>query len=79
MADIDDIVVATETVEDHMARLREVLECWREAGFKARAAKCDFIKSEIKYLGRIVSAEGVKPNPKAVAKQRDWEIPRNKT
>ena len=79
MAYFDDIVIATETVEDHMARLREVFECLREAGFKMRVAKCDFMKSEIKYLGRVVSAEGVKPDPKAVAKLRDWEIPRNKT
>ena len=62
-----------------MARLREVFECLSEAGFKMRVAKCDFLKSEIKYLGRVVSAEGVKPDPKAVAKLRDWEIPRNKT
>ena len=79
MAYIDDIVIATETVEDHMARLREVFECLREAGFKMRVAKCDFMKSEIKYLGRVVSAEGVKLYPKAVAKLRDWDIPRNKT
>ena len=79
MAYIDDIVIATETVEDHMARLREVFECLREAGFKMRVAKCDFMKSEIKYLGRVVSAEGVRPDQKAVAKLRDWEIPRNKT
>ena len=79
MAYIDDIVIATETVEVHMARLREVFECLQEAGFKMRVAKCAFMKSEIKYLGRVVSAEGVKPDPKAVAKLRDWEIPRNKT
>ena len=79
MAYIDDIVIATETVEDHMARLREVFECLREAGFKMRVAKCDFMKPEIKYLGRVVSAEGVKPDPKAVAKLRDWDIPRKKT
>ena len=79
MAYIDDIVIATETVEDHMARLREVFECLCEAGFKMRVAKCDFMKSEIKYLGRVVSAEGVKPDPKAVAKLRDWGIRRNKT
>ena len=79
MAYIDDIVIATETVEDHMVRLREVFECLREAGFKMRVAKCDFMKSEIKYLGRVVSAEGIKPDPKAVVKLRDWEVPRNKT
>ena len=79
MAYIDDIVIATETVEDHMVRLREVFECLREAGFKMRVAKCDFMKSEINYLGRVVSAEGIKPDPKAVAKLRDWEVLRNKT
>ena len=62
-----------------MVRLREIFECLRKAGFKMRVAKSDFMKSEIKYLGRVVSAEGVKPDPKAVAQLRDWEIPRNKT
>ena len=57
MAYIDDIVIATETVEDHMARLREVFDCLREAGFKMRVAKCDFMKSEIKYLGHVVSRQ----------------------
>ena len=79
MAYIDDIVLATETAEDHMVRLREVFENLREAGFKMKVAKCDFMKSEIKYLGRVVSAEGIKPVPKTVAKLRDWDIPRNKT
>ena len=71
MAYIDDLVIATETVEDHMTRLREVFDCLREAGSKMRVAKCDFMKSEIKYLGRVVI--------KAFAKLRDWEVPRNKT
>ena len=68
MAYIDDIFIATETVEDHMERLREVFPCLREAGLKMRVSKSDFIKSEMKYLGRIVSANGIKPDPKAVSK-----------
>ena len=79
MAYIDDIVIATGTIEDHMDRLREVFLCLREAGFKMRVSKCDFMKSEIKYLGRVVSAVGIKPDPKAVTKLRDWDIPRTKT
>ena len=79
MAYIDDIVTATETIDDHLVRLREVFEYLREAGFKMRVAKCDFMKSEIKYRERVASAEGIKPDPKAVSKLRDWEVPRNKT
>ena len=67
MAYIDDIVIATETVDDHMVRLREVFECLREAGFKMRVAKCDLMKSEVKYLRRVVSAEGIKQDPEAVS------------
>ena len=78
MAYIDDIVIATETIEDHIKRIKEVFECLREAGFKMRAEKCDFMRTETKYLGRIVSADGIKPDPDAVAKIREWLPPRNK-
>ena len=66
---IDDIVLATETIEDHMEKFKEIFECLREAGFKMRVSKCDFMKSKIKHLGRVVSAEGIKPDPKT------WGLP----
>ena len=72
MAYIDDIVIATETIEDHIVRIKEVFECLREAGFKMRAEKCDFMRPETKYLGQVVSAEGIKPDPEAVAKIQEW-------
>ena len=77
MAYIDDIVIATETIEEHLVRIKEVFECLREAGFKMRAENCDFIRTETKYLGRVVSAEGIKPDPAAVSKIHDWMPPRN--
>ena len=46
MAYIDDIVIATETIEDHIVRIKEVFECLREASFKVRAKKCDFMRTE---------------------------------
>ena len=78
MAYIDDIVIATETIEDHIARIKEVFECLREAGFKMRAEKCDFMRTETKYLGRVVSSEGIKPDPEAVIKIQEWMPPRSR-
>ena len=78
MSYIDDIVIATETEEDHMVRLRKVFEDWREAGFKLRVDECGVVKSKIKYLGPVGSAEGIKPDPNAVSKLRDWEVPGTK-
>ena len=78
MAYIDDIVIATETIEDHLERIREVFECLREAGFKMRAEKCNFMRTETKYLGRVVSSEGIKPDPAAVSEIQKWMPPRNR-
>ena len=63
MAYIDGIVIATETIEDHLESIREVFECLREAGFKMRAEKCNFMRTETKYLGRVVSSEGINARP----------------
>ena len=43
-----------------------------------RAEKCDFMRTETKYLGRMVSAGGIKPDPEAVVKIREWMPPWNK-
>ena len=41
-----------------------------------RAAKCSFMLAETKYLGRVVSAEGIKPDPDAIEKVKQWIAPR---
>ena len=62
----------------HRRRSHGPIERFREAGFKMRVAKCDFMTSDIKYLNCVVSAEGVKPDHKSVEKLRDWDLPSNK-
>ena len=79
MAYIVDVVFATETIEDHMERLREVFQCLRQAGFKMRVSEYCFLKPEFKDLGHIVSAEGIKQYPKAVSELRDGDNPRTRT
>ena len=77
IAYIDDIVIATETIEDHITRIKVVIECLTEAGFKMRAKEGDFMRTETKYLGRVVSAGGIKPDPEAVVKIQEWMPPKN--
>ncbi len=52
---IDDILVATTTIEQHLERLEEVLRCIRLAGLKLKASKCQFFEKEIIFLGRRTS------------------------
>ncbi|GFV02714.1 retrovirus-related Pol polyprotein from transposon 297 [Trichonephila clavipes] len=58
---LDDIIVFSETFEDHLIRLRLVLKCLQEAGLKLNSKKCLFAAQEVKILGHLVSSNGVRP------------------
>ncbi|GFV34755.1 retrovirus-related Pol polyprotein from transposon 17.6 [Trichonephila clavipes] len=57
---LDDIIVFSETFEDHLIRLRLVLKCLQEAGLKLNSKKCLFAAQEVKILGHLVSSNGVR-------------------
>ena len=77
MCYVDDVVIATLTLEDHIDRLDEVFGCMKRAGLKCKPSKCEIFRDSIKYLGRMVDRHGVRPDPEAVEaktmeRQRDW-------
>lgn len=57
---LDNIIVFSRTFDDHIEDVRRVVQCLRNNGIKLKPRKCDFFKSEVRHLGRIVSAEGSK-------------------
>ncbi len=63
---VDDIVIATETIEEHTTALRNVLQRLRQAGLKLNEGKCSFFASEIKFMGHIWDAEGVRSCPEKI-------------
>lgn len=52
-----------------------VLRRFQAAGLKLRPSKCQFLRQEVKYLGHIVSAEGVRPDPEKEEAVRDFPRP----
>jgi hypothetical protein len=74
---LDDILVYSKTEADHQRHLRLVLKKLREEKFYACLQKCEFAKPEIKFLGHIVGAEGIKVNPAKIAAVNDWPQPTN--
>ncbi len=74
---VDDILIATRTVEEHLQRLREVFQCLRRAGLKLKASKCKLMDTEIKFLGRRITEEGIEPDPENISKVVNWKSPRN--
>ncbi len=69
---LDDILVFSKTPEEHMVHLRATLEKLRQHRYYARLEKCEFNKSELKYLGFIVGQGCVKPDPAKVRAVADW-------
>ena len=58
---LDDVIIISQTEEEHLIRLRAVFEHFWEHGLKLKPSKCHFLQKEIVFLGHRVSEEGMKP------------------
>uniref|UniRef100_A0A3B3I0W1 Gypsy retrotransposon integrase-like protein 1 n=1 Tax=Oryzias latipes TaxID=8090 RepID=A0A3B3I0W1_ORYLA len=72
---IDDIIVFAPTLEEHEERLR-VLNKLKEYGLKLSIDKCIFFQTSVKYLGHIVSQDGVRTDPEKISALTSWPVPK---
>ena len=72
---IDDVIIVGKSFQEHLRNLQEVLQRLREAGLKLKPSKCIFFQSSVKYLGHVVSREGVMADPDKVRKVATWPVP----
>ena len=79
MCYVDDAVIATPTLADHIERLDEMFTCMKQAGLKCKTSKCEILRDSIKYLGRLVDKHGVRPDPEAVEAVLTWKAPKTDT
>ena len=63
MTYLDDIIIFRQDELQHLEHLEIVFSCLQEAGLKMKRSKCDFFKSEIPYIGHLISPEGISPLP----------------
>ena len=72
---IDDVIILGKSFHEHFRNLQEVLQRLWEAGLKLKPSKCTFFQSSVKYLGHVVSREGVMADPDKVRKVATWPVP----
>ena len=72
---LDDIIVFSSTVRQHLERLEEVFSRLDQQGLKAKLSKCHFFQKQVKYLGHVVSEQGVATDPEKLAAVREWRRP----
>ena len=68
---IDDMIVFSSTVEEHVRHLRLVFDRLH-VGLKLHPAKCDFASPRVVYLGHVITAEGILSNPTGVKEVREF-------
>ena len=73
---LDDIVIFSKSIEEHLKRLDAVFTKLRQFGLKLELKKCNFFKKEVLYLGHLIGADGVATDPSKIAVVEKWPIPK---
>ena len=72
---LNDIIIFSQNELQHLEHLEIVFSHLREAGLKMKRSKCDFFKSEIHYLGHLISPKGISPLPNKLDSIKHMPVP----
>ena len=73
---LDDICIFTDSADQMLDRIELVFSRLKKFSLKVKPKKSFFFQTEVSFLGHILSAKGISPNPEKVDKIRDWPIPK---
>ena len=76
---LDDIVIYSDTIEDHMRHVRLIFDVLRREKFFLGADKMNFFASKLKILGHIIDKKGIAMDPHKVDSVVNWKVPTNKS
>ena len=76
---IDDIMIYSDTEEEHLEHIRNVCERLRKGRYYASRKKSHLFADRIEVLGHVINDEGIRAAPEKIAKIEDWDTPRTKT
>ena len=74
---LDDIIIWSQTLEEHIQNIRLVLQALRDAKLFCSLKKTQLFCTEVLFLGHKVSNRGIEADPDKVACILDWPVPRS--
>ena len=74
---LDDILIWSSLLDEHLERLDAVFKRLAEAGLKLKPSKCSFFKDKVGYLGYVISSNGVETDASKIDAVTSWETPKN--
>ena len=77
MVFLDDILVFSSSWQEHLEHLESVLSALAEAELLYNGSKCLYAVQRVKFLGHIITAETVAPDPEKLVGVTKWPVPRS--
>lgn len=74
---LDDILIFSENLADHLGHLHRVMHRLRNYGLTCNLKKCRFALKELSYLGHYISEEGIRKNRDKMKAMEEYAVPRN--
>jgi len=74
---IEDIIIFSDTYDEHVATLRIVLQRLLDEKFWLKASKCQFFTKRLDILGHILTPDGLHMDPKKSKRVLDFKVPSN--
>jgi len=74
---LDDIILFSRNLDEHLHRLEMLLQRLGEVNLKLKPSKCVLLQKEVNFLGHVVSAKGVSTDPDKIKLIVEWPTPTN--
>lgn len=75
MVYLDDIIIFSTSLQEHLGRLKNVFQRLRAANLKVQLDKSEFLRTEVNYLGHIITPQGIRPNNEKIRVIENYPIP----
>ena len=74
---IDDVLVFSRTLDEHLEHLHAVIERLQAVGLKLKPTKCHFVREQVEYLGHLITPAGLQPNPRLIEAVERFPAPQD--
>ena len=74
---VDDILVFSQNIQQHLSHLTLVFEKLKETGLKVKPSKCRFAAQEVAYLGHVITRDGFSVDKEKMEVVTDYQTPKN--
>jgi len=74
---LDGILIFSESFEDNLSHLQAVITRLSQSGLKLEPSKCHFIQRQVEYRGRLITPQGISPNPARTQAVSNFPIPKS--